>query len=125
MALDRRYVEHDSYTLFCFVMKAAKSFFLTNDHIRSPEKKVEKQQQKPVNSIFGDNAKPFVTHSTAPTPTPANLDIPLIAKCDRIQNVWLKKMSRDLWKHLKTLDIEPQLYGLYVIELSIDSVNRI
>lgn len=115
-ALDSRYIEHDCYALFIALMNAARPFFLTAEHLKS---------NKEGNSLATKRSK-FGTGSFSETlfsntgsnvkqerPNAASMDIPLIAKCEKIQNVYLKSFNYKMWKHLEDLQIEPQLYGLY------------
>lgn len=39
----------------------------------------------------------------------------MLQKCDRIQNSLLRSIDQDLYDHLCSLEIEPQLYALYVM----------
>jgi hypothetical protein len=86
--LDSKYVEHDSFFLFCQVMKGAKSWYEFNETI-----------------------------STAVDSTKEKFIVPIVAKCQRIQNEMLKVIDDDLFTALKRHEIEPQLYGLRWLRL--------
>jgi hypothetical protein len=86
--LDSKYVEHDSFFLFCQVMKGAKTWYEFNETI-----------------------------STKADPNKEKLVVPIVAKCQRIQNEMLKVVDNDLYTALKRNEIEPQLYGLRWLRL--------
>jgi len=86
--LDSRYVEHDSFFLFCQVMKGAKLWYEYNESI-----------------------------SAAVDSTKEKFIVPIVAKCQRIQNEMLKTIDNDLYTALKRNEIEPQLYGLRWLRL--------
>jgi len=86
--LDSNYVEHDSFFLFCQVMKGAKSWYEFNETI-----------------------------STSVNAPKEKFIVPIVAKCQRIQNEMLKVIDNDLYIALKRHEIEPQLYGLRWLRL--------
>lgn len=51
--------------------------------------------------------------NTAPFQS-SDLDIPIVQKCQRLQNELLQTADKRLYTHLNTLKIEPQVYGMQV-----------
>ncbi|PWZ02222.1 hypothetical protein BCV70DRAFT_156991 [Testicularia cyperi] len=93
--LGQRWIEHDVYTLFCALMKHAKSWFEWRDREAST---------KPSSSV------------SPPSPTTARMVTPIVAKCEHIQTL-LHRLDPALAQHLDALGIEPQIFALRWVRL--------
>ncbi|ORY51340.1 RabGAP/TBC [Rhizoclosmatium globosum] len=95
---DSRFVEHDSYTLFDQLMNNAQKWFELGDE---SHKETNTKLKKAIfqNSLSKTN------------------QLPIVSLCLHIQNEVIQKLDPDLYKTLKDLNIEPQLYGLRWIRL--------
>ncbi|KAG0185518.1 TBC1 domain, member 5 [Apophysomyces sp. BC1034] len=85
--LDSAYVEHDAYILFDSLMKSAKPWYEFNESVPRP--------------IQAQNSR---------------LN-PVVSACLRVHNQYLRKIDPVLYKHLESLGIEPQLYGIRWLRL--------
>jgi len=97
--LDANYLEHDAFTLFTYLMKLAKEWFL-QEPSSSPRQNNKKRKKKD---------EPF-----------SNLEentSPVVQKCKHIQNDILKERDLPLFNHLESLNVEPQLYMLRWVRL--------
>ncbi|CAH1759812.1 11377_t:CDS:10 [Entrophospora sp. SA101] len=92
--LNSDYVEHDSFVLFSALMKAAKLYYEYNDEIFNHNARLIKEAQNEVAKLT-----------------------PVVVKCNKIFNEYLKTFDFELYEHLSNLEIEPQLYGIRWIRL--------
>ncbi|KAG9303580.1 hypothetical protein G9A89_018476 [Geosiphon pyriformis] len=105
-ALDAEFVEHDSFALFSLLMKSAKVYYEYNDEIFN---------RRPIKRSQGSDIENARLIATAQAEA-AKLT-PVVMKCNKIHEEYLKTVDPDLYNHLKTLEIEPQLYGIRWIRL--------
>ncbi|CAG8734376.1 9402_t:CDS:2, partial [Ambispora leptoticha] len=105
-ALNADFVEHDTFALFSLLMKSAKVYYEYNDEVfnRRPIK-------RPQSSDL-ENARLIATAQAE-----AAKLTPVVVKCNKIHEEYLRKADPELYKHLKDLEIEPQLYGIRWIRL--------
>nr|CAG8564956.1 2542_t:CDS:10 [Entrophospora candida] len=104
--LNSDYVEHDSFVLFSALMKAAKLYYEYNDEI------FNRKLVKRPNTSESDNAR-LIKEAQNEV---AKLT-PVVVKCNKIFNEYLKTFDFELYEHLSNLEIEPQLYGIRWIRL--------
>ncbi|CAG8525412.1 7225_t:CDS:2 [Acaulospora morrowiae] len=96
--LNASFVEHDTFALFSALMKSAKVNYEYND---------ERPQ-----STEQDNSR-IIKEAQAEA---AKLT-PVVMRCSKIHEEYLKTIDPELHMHLKDLEIEPQLYGIRWIRL--------
>ncbi|APA10520.1 hypothetical protein sscle_06g052900 [Sclerotinia sclerotiorum 1980 UF-70] len=89
--LDRRFIEHDAFTLLSLVMRSAKSFYELGDP----------GQKTPQNGIG----------------TPQNGASPIVERSKRIHEVYLARLDPQLAKHLTDIEILPQIFLIRWIRL--------
>lgn len=87
---DERFIEHDAYTTFCRIMTIIGQFYGTADDL-------DEDQNIYYNAIIESGKKARTAW---------------IEKLDLIFDVRLKEIDRQLWNHLRNLDISPRLFGL-------------
>ncbi|KAL2916033.1 hypothetical protein HK105_204457 [Polyrhizophydium stewartii] len=87
---DSRFVEHDTATIFFRIMRSIKTWYEINETPSFFARPKDKLQARVV---------------------------PVIATCRRIQGELLLALDAELSRHLETLGIEPQLYGLRWLRL--------
>lgn len=92
--LDRRYVEHDAFTLLSLIMRSAKSFY----ELGEPERGA------------GSPALP----STTP-----HQGSPIIERSRRIHEDYLARVDPELSNHLTRIEVLPQIFLMYVRSLSV------
>ncbi|CAI2169233.1 19489_t:CDS:10 [Funneliformis geosporum] len=104
--LNADYVEHDTFALFSALMKAAKVYYEYNDEVfnRRPIKRAQGTDLEYARIIKDAQAE-------------AAKLTPVVMKCSKIYDEYLRTIDSELYKHLKDLDIEPQLYGIRWIRL--------
>ncbi|KAL0488130.1 hypothetical protein AKO1_008951, partial [Acrasis kona] len=90
LLFDKKYLEHDAFMLFERLMKKMKEFFLI---VNTPKKAKNDPEEDPT------------------------VKTPIHQICHRIQSLLLNYQDPELCKHLKELNIEPQIYGLRWIRL--------
>ncbi|KAI9852670.1 MAG: hypothetical protein M1838_006127 [Thelocarpon superellum] len=94
--LDRRYVEHDAYTLFTIVMRGAISFYELGDHEKAA----------------------VGTTGSGPSPTPpAPATSPIVQQSRRIHHVYLAAVDPELAARLTEVDVLPQVFLIRWIRL--------
>lgn len=96
---DYKYLEHDCYLAFERLMIKMKEYFQV---VTLP-----RRQQRDVTGLLDTNAEIDETLSKTP----------IHQICSRIQGTLLEKKDKELHNHLKSLDIEPQIYLLRWIRL--------
>ncbi|KAF7879276.1 hypothetical protein EAF04_000473 [Stromatinia cepivora] len=89
--LDRKFIEHDAFTLLSLVMRSAKSFYELGDP----------GQKTPQNGIG----------------TPQNGASPIVERSRRIHEVYLARLDPQLAKHLTDIEILPQIFLIRWIRL--------
>ncbi|KAF9921360.1 hypothetical protein FBU30_008635 [Linnemannia zychae] len=99
--LDSKYIEHDTFTLFSSLMSRAKPWYEFSD-----EGFASKRPRPPNNP---HNTQPFGKSDT-PEPPPGK-QTPVIEWSMKIFQ-HLEKIDNELYLHLKSLDIQPQLFGI-------------
>ncbi|CAG8526384.1 31389_t:CDS:10 [Racocetra persica] len=106
-ALSADYVEHDTFALFSSLMKSAKVYYEYNDEVfnRRPVKRAG--QSSDVN--YARLIKEVQAEAAKLTP--------VVMKCNKIHDEYLRTIDLELYNHLKDLEIEPQLYGIRWIRL--------
>uniref|UniRef100_A0AC34RI87 Rab-GAP TBC domain-containing protein n=1 Tax=Panagrolaimus sp. JU765 TaxID=591449 RepID=A0AC34RI87_9BILA len=92
---DNRYIEHDAYTIFCKVMSIIGQFYGTADEL-------DEDQNIYFNFVYESSKK---------------IRTAWVEKLDLIFDVRLKEIDRQLWNHLRNLDISPRLFGLRWLRL--------
>ncbi|CAG8444602.1 4847_t:CDS:10 [Funneliformis mosseae] len=104
--LNADYVEHDTFALFSALMKAAKVYYEYNDEVfnRRPIKRAQGTDLEYERKIKDAQAE-------------AAKSTPVVMKCSKIYDEYLRTIDPELYNHLKDLDIEPQLYGIRWIRL--------
>ncbi|POS82452.1 hypothetical protein EPUL_005539, partial [Erysiphe pulchra] len=88
--LDRNFKEHDAYTLFSLLMRSAKSFYITNEPVYDLSSRFKPSQ--PQNS-------------------------PILVRIQRIYDIYLDSLDPELAKHLKEVDVIPQIFLIRWIRL--------
>ncbi|CAG8614428.1 18236_t:CDS:10, partial [Cetraspora pellucida] len=106
-ALSADYVEHDTFALFSSLMKSAKVYYEYNDEVfnRRPVKRA------------GQNSDADYARLIKEVQAEAAKLTPVVMKCNKIHDEYLRTIDPELYHHLKNLDIEPQLYGIRWIRL--------
>jgi TBC1 domain family protein 5 len=94
--LDANFLEHDAFTMFNYLMKIVKDWFLQDNNNKTKQK-----DSLTSNSIIEDE------ENTSP----------VVSKCRYIQNNILKEKDPILYNQLKELKVEPQLYMLRWVRL--------
>ena len=101
--LDRHYAEHDVWALFNKLMVVMAPFFAKIDS----------------NNSNGSSSKPYLRPRAQDTndllfpaaPTPSSQS-PILLKCHHIHHTLLAQHDPALYRHLKSQDVQPQLYVL-------------
>ena len=94
--LDSNYIEHDTFSIFNTIMQSAKTFYEAKGS----------SENKP-------NIDPHNTKLQ-------NGEAPIIARSNRIFKDYLPRLDPGLAAHLESLNISPQIFLMYVSELSHD-----
>ncbi|KAI8367560.1 rab-GTPase-TBC domain-containing protein [Radiomyces spectabilis] len=102
--LDGSYVEHDAFILFEKLMTYAKPWYEFNDS--APVSRNQNKKTRPVS--LGDHI-PKKSETTRMNP--------MVLACHRIHHEYLRTIDPPLYKHLESLNIEPQLYGIRWLRL--------
>ncbi|RIA91486.1 hypothetical protein C1645_767340 [Glomus cerebriforme] len=104
--LNSDFVEHDTFALFSALMKAAKVYYEYNDEVfnRRPVKRAQGSDLEYARIIKDAQAE-------------AAKLTPVVMKCSKIYDEYLRTIDSELYSHLKNLEIEPQLYGIRWIRL--------
>ncbi|KAK9464764.1 rab-GTPase-TBC domain-containing protein [Lipomyces arxii] len=84
--LSSEYIEHDSFTLFNFIMQNAWEWYAAIGKVKGPS----------------ENGRVMP---------------PIVVKARKIQDNYLRKIDPQLERHLRTLGIEPQIWGIRWIRL--------
>ncbi|KAH8552548.1 hypothetical protein BGW37DRAFT_550784 [Umbelopsis sp. PMI_123] len=106
--LDKKYLEHDSYTLFERLMAGAKRWYEFNEEVSNRLTSAKKKEIDLIDPMgLGDSKKDI----------PAAQLTPIVKSCRHIQHQLLKSTDPALYQHLESLRIEPQLYGIRWIRL--------
>ncbi|KAG0002725.1 TBC1 domain, member 5 [Entomortierella chlamydospora] len=98
--LDSNYIEHDTFALFSSLMSRAKPWYEFSD-----EGGASRRPKPNMNS----NTLPF-GRSETPEP-PAGKQTPVIEWSMKIFH-YLERVDNELFLHLKSLEIQPQLFGI-------------
>ncbi|ELU02125.1 hypothetical protein CAPTEDRAFT_172782, partial [Capitella teleta] len=97
--MDPDFIEHDAYAMFYQIMESVESWY------------VSKEITPPPKSTSSVNSQPFAKinefHSS-------NV---IITKLTRIQDYLLRRVDNELYSHLITMDIPPQIYGIRWVRL--------
>ncbi|CAG8534188.1 14058_t:CDS:2 [Acaulospora colombiana] len=88
--IDVGFVEHDTFALFSALMKSAKVNYEYNDE------GTDQDYSRMIKEVQAEAAK--LT--------------PVVMRCNKIHEEYLKMIDPELYSHLKNLEIEPQLYGM-------------
>ncbi|KAF9988487.1 hypothetical protein BGZ65_002973 [Modicella reniformis] len=99
--LDPNYVEHDTFALFSNIMKHAKPWYEFSDEA-TPSKRRPKLNANHQPQLFG--------RSETPEPPPGK-QTPVIEWSMKIFH-HLERIDNELFLHLKSHDIQPQLFGI-------------
>ncbi|CAG8524741.1 6773_t:CDS:10 [Paraglomus brasilianum] len=104
--LSKDFVEHDTFTLFSALMKAAKLYYEYNEEIfnRRPVRRAAESDL-----VYAKQIKDAQAEAARLTP--------VVTKCNKIHEEYLQKVDKELYDHLTKLEIEPQLYGIRWIRL--------
>ncbi|CAG8478943.1 12154_t:CDS:2 [Ambispora gerdemannii] len=105
-ALNADFVEHDTFALFSLLMKSAKVYYEYNDEVFN-RRPIKRPQSSDI-----ENARIIATAQAE-----AAKLTPVVMKCNKIHEEYLRKADPELYNHLKGLEIEPQLYGIRWIRL--------
>ncbi|KAF9175913.1 TBC1 domain, member 5 [Mortierella sp. AD010] len=98
--LDSNYIEHDTFALFSSLMSRAKPWYEFSD---------EGGASRRLKSNMNNNTLPF-GRSETPEP-PAGKQTPVIEWSMKIFH-YLERVDNELFLHLKSLEIQPQLFGI-------------
>ncbi|KAF9936171.1 TBC1 domain, member 5 [Mortierella alpina] len=99
--LDSTYIEHDTFSLFSSLMSRAKPWYEFSEE-GFPGRK-SKPTNVPQTQLFG--------RSETPEQQPAGKQTPVIEWSFKIFHQ-LEKIDNELYLHLRSLEIEPQLFGI-------------
>ncbi|KAF9153076.1 TBC1 domain, member 5 [Linnemannia schmuckeri] len=99
--LDSKFIEHDTFALFSSLMSRAKPWYEFSDE------GFASKRPRPPNKTH--NAQPF-GKSDAPEPPPGK-QTPVIEWSMKIFQ-YLERVDNELFLHLKSLEIQPQLFGI-------------
>ncbi|KAI7818855.1 hypothetical protein BC939DRAFT_480032 [Gamsiella multidivaricata] len=98
--LDSSYIEHDTFALFSSLMRHAKPWYEFSDE------RTSSRRPKPTSA---SHTQPFGKQET-PEPPPGK-QTPVIEWSMNIFR-YLERVDNQLYLHLKSLDIQPQLFGI-------------
>ncbi|KAF9355541.1 hypothetical protein BGX26_006417 [Mortierella sp. AD094] len=98
--LDSNYIEHDTFALFSSLMSRAKPWYEFSD---------EGGASRRLKPNMNSHTQPF-GRSEAPEP-PAGKQTPVIEWSMKIFR-YLERVDNELFVHLKSLEIQPQLFGI-------------
>ncbi|KAF0411866.1 RabGAP/TBC [Gigaspora margarita] len=106
-SLSADYIEHDTFALFSALMKSAKAYYEYNDEVfnRRPAKRT------------GQSSDVDYARLIKEAQAEAAKLTPVVMKCNKIHEEYLRTIDIELYNHLKNLEIEPQLYGIRWIRL--------
>ncbi|KAF9910215.1 TBC1 domain, member 5 [Linnemannia zychae] len=99
--LDAKFIEHDTFALFSSLMSRAKPWYEFSDE------GFASKRPRPANNAH--SAQPFGKSDT-PEPPPGK-QTPVIEWSMKIFQ-YLEKVDNELYLHLKSLEIQPQLFGM-------------
>jgi TBC1 domain family member 5 len=95
----RTWVTADAYSLFVSVMRGVGKWYEWREADISPRNKYPLSAHAQPNISNGQvDIKSFVA--------------PIVEACNRIQSTYLKSVDPQLWNHMQTAGIEPQIYGM-------------
>lgn len=98
--LDEKYIEHDSYMMFSRLMERMKEYF----EVQEKHTPIDRKKRELFgNAIFEEKD--------------SHLDTSIHRICDKIQNIILKRKDVELYRLLRKMEIEPQIYALKWVRL--------
>jgi hypothetical protein len=101
---DSKHVTADSYTIFCCIMRCMSAWY----------------------EFGGQSTAASPMQTTSPSASNNVVPVlPITMKLEHIQNQLLRKVDMELWQCLRQHDIEPQLYGMYVMNNEQYNVHNI
>jgi TBC1 domain family protein 5 len=98
--VNRQFVEADCYNLFCNYMDFMKQYFFVEKRRDAKQKALEKQTK-----LFSEANGP--QHES-----------PIVDKCIKVFNETLSQVDNELYKHLQTVGVEPNIFLLRWIRLN-------
>jgi TBC1 domain family protein 5 len=97
-ALDRRWVEHDSFGLFQEIMRGAKAFYEW------------RAEEGPVSGSIPVLRLAAEVHQR--TKVPQVPQAPIILRCQQLHNSLLRRIDPQLWERFETESLEPQIWAM-------------
>ncbi len=103
--LDRRYVEHDAFTLYQAVMRSAKSSY----EWRAEEGPVSCGRSIKIVALGLRGVE-----LTCPqrSKTHGNLPAPIITRCNHLHSSLIRRIDPQLWERLETEGVEAQIWAM-------------
>ncbi|KAJ1953459.1 hypothetical protein IWQ62_005985, partial [Dispira parvispora] len=114
-ALDVRFTEHDTFTLFCRLMRTAQPWFEINEVAQNASARL--QRRGAASSRAGDRQGRMVESLKHLKIAELSRATPILACCNNVYHGLLKTVDPEYYQHLESVGVEPQLFGMRWIRL--------
>ncbi|KAJ1658859.1 hypothetical protein IWQ61_001979 [Dispira simplex] len=114
-ALDDRFTEHDTFTLFCQLMRTAQPWFEINDVAQNASARLQRRGGAST-TVVGRHGR-MVESLKHLKIAELSRATPILARCNNIYHGLLKTVDPEYYQHLESVGMEPQLFGMRWIRL--------